>query len=78
MIHLQPMISNMQMWLFRRPWDMVSSHFDHADIYALGKAEAAFGNWYPKAGADRSSVIIRNKAGIRIGVRKKRLNVCTT
>lgn len=51
------------------------SHFDHADIYTLGKAEAAFGNWYRKAGADRSSVIIQSKAGIRIGVGRNGSNV---
>lgn len=41
------------------------NHFDHADIYTLGKAEKAFGNVLAERPELREKMIIQSKCGIR-------------
>lgn len=41
--------------------------FDHADIYADGRCETAFGDALRPAGISREAILIETKAGIRSG-----------
>lgn len=40
------------------------THFDHADIYTLGKAEEAFGNFLKRNSSLREKLFIQSKTGI--------------
>lgn len=42
------------------------THFDHADIYALGKAEEVFGNFLKQHASLREKLFIQSKTGIEL------------
>jgi len=44
------------------------TYFDHADIYSLGKAEKAFGNFLKRHASVREKIFIQSKTGIELFV----------
>jgi predicted oxidoreductase len=53
--------------LIRAAYDHGITLFDHADVYAYGKSEVAFGQVLKQSPGLREKIVIQSKCGIRLG-----------